>query len=159
MRDIAVRFVRPDRSVTHAANGVSLTVFPGETLGIVGESSSGKTTIGKVALALRKPDAGDVLFRGHAWSQLLERERRPLRRHIQTIVQDPLNSFDPRYAVAAFAPAHPLSAKPSGRRVCRSWSGSSICHRISSTEGRSPCRAAKDSAPGSPRCSPASPIS
>lgn len=99
LRDIAVRFTRPDRSVTHAANGVSLHVYPGETLGIVGESGSGKTTIGKVALALRKPDAGEVLFRGQAWSQLSERQRRPLRRHVQTIVQDPLNSFDPRYAV------------------------------------------------------------
>ncbi|WP_199086604.1 ABC transporter ATP-binding protein [Bosea sp. ASV33] len=99
LRDIAVRFTRPDRSVTHAANGVSLHVHPGATLGIVGESGSGKTTIGKVALALRKPDAGEVLFRGHAWSQLSERQRRPLRRHIQTIVQDPLNSFDPRYTV------------------------------------------------------------
>ncbi|MGO4282853.1 dipeptide ABC transporter ATP-binding protein [Bosea sp. TAB14] len=99
LRDIAVRFTRPDRSVTHAANGVSLHVYPGETLGIVGESGSGKTTIGKVALALRPPDAGEVLFRGHAWSQLPERQRRPLRRHVQTIVQDPLNSFDPRYAV------------------------------------------------------------
>ncbi|MBD3844086.1 ABC transporter ATP-binding protein [Bosea sp. SSUT16] len=99
LRDIAVRFTRPDRSVTHAANGVSLHVYPGETLGIVGESGSGKTTIGKVALALRNPDAGEVLFRGQAWSQLSERQRRPLRRHVQTIVQDPLNSFDPRYAV------------------------------------------------------------
>lgn len=99
LRDIAVRFTRPDRSVTHAANGVSLHVYPGETLGIVGESGSGKTTIGKVALALRPPDAGEVLFRGQAWSQLSERQRRPLRRHVQTIVQDPLNSFDPRYAV------------------------------------------------------------
>lgn len=99
LRDIAVRFTRPNRSVTHAANGVSLHVYPGETLGIVGESGSGKTTIGKVALALRNPDAGEVLFRGQAWSQLPERQRRPLRRHVQTIVQDPLNSFDPRYAV------------------------------------------------------------
>ncbi|WP_454656908.1 dipeptide ABC transporter ATP-binding protein [Bosea beijingensis] len=99
LRDIAVRFTRPDRGVTSAADGVSLTVFPGETLGIVGESGSGKTTIGKVALALRKPDQGEALFRGSAWSSLSERQRRPLRRHIQTIVQDPLNSFDPRYTV------------------------------------------------------------
>lgn len=99
MRDIAVRFARPDRGVTHAANGVSLEVYRGETLGIVGESGSGKTTIGKVALALRRPDEGEVLFRGLPWSQPSERLRRPLRRHIQTIVQDPLNSFDPRYTV------------------------------------------------------------
>jgi len=99
MRDVAVRFIRPDRGVTHAAKAVSLEVFPGETLGIVGESGSGKTTMGKVALALRKPDEGEVLFRGLPWSRLAERQRRPLRRHIQTIVQDPLNSFDPRYSV------------------------------------------------------------
>ena len=99
MRDISVRFTGRDGSETQAVAGVSLTIRQGETLGVVGESGSGKTTLGKVALALRRPDAGEVLFRGQAWGALPERSRRPLRRYIQTIVQDPLSSFDPRYTV------------------------------------------------------------
>ncbi|MGX1791200.1 dipeptide ABC transporter ATP-binding protein [Bosea sp. NPDC055332] len=99
MSDICVRFTGRDGSTTQAVAGVSLAIDPGETVGVVGESGSGKTTLGKVALALRHPDAGEVQFRGQPWSSLPERSRRPLRRHIQTIVQDPLSSFDPRYTV------------------------------------------------------------
>jgi peptide/nickel transport system ATP-binding protein len=90
MRDVSVRFGRRrDGTVFTAVAGVSLTVHTGETLGVVGESESGKTRLGKVALALRRPDEGEVLFRGQPWSALPERARRPLR-------QAPLSSFDPR---------------------------------------------------------------
>jgi peptide/nickel transport system ATP-binding protein len=97
--DVSVSFKRPDGSALDALAGVSLVIRPGETLGIVGESGSGKTTLGKVALALQRPDRGDVRFEGQPWSRLSESARRPLRRRIQTIVQDPLGSFDPRYTV------------------------------------------------------------
>jgi peptide/nickel transport system ATP-binding protein len=97
--DVSVRFKRPDGNTLDALAGVSLVIRPGETLGIVGESGSGKTTLGKVALALQPPDRGEVRFRGQTWSRLSESARRPLRPRIQTIVQDPLGSFDPRYTV------------------------------------------------------------
>ncbi|MCD0449829.1 ABC transporter ATP-binding protein [Actinocorallia sp. API 0066] len=77
--------------------GVSLRVDRGEALGIVGESGSGKTTVARIVLGLAKPDSGSVTFAGEPWSALPERRRRPLRRRIQTIVQDPLGSFDPRH--------------------------------------------------------------
>ncbi|MEZ2129713.1 MULTISPECIES: dipeptide ABC transporter ATP-binding protein [unclassified Sinorhizobium] len=99
VRNVSVGFKRPDGSRFDAVRQVSLDVGRGETLGIVGESGSGKTTLGKVALALRRPDSGEVLFEGRPWSGLAEAERRPLRRHIQTISQDPLGSFDPRFTV------------------------------------------------------------
>jgi peptide/nickel transport system ATP-binding protein len=97
--DVSVRFKRPDGSVLDALDRVSLLVRPGETLGIVGESGSGKTTLAKVALALQRPDQGEVRFDGVPWSGLAESARRPLRRRLQTIVQDPFSSFDPRYSV------------------------------------------------------------
>jgi len=97
--DVSLRFKRPDGSPLHALLGVSLVVRPGETLGVVGESGSGKTTLGKVALALQRADRGVVRFAGQPWSALPESARRPLRRRIHTIVQDPLGSFDPRYTV------------------------------------------------------------
>jgi peptide/nickel transport system ATP-binding protein len=96
---VSVRFQRPDGTPLDALAEASLVVRPGETLGIVGESGSGKTTLGKVALALQPPDRGEVRFEGRPWSRLSESERRPLRSRIQTIVQDPLGSFDPRYTV------------------------------------------------------------
>jgi len=99
VNDVSLSFRRPDSSPLHALVGVSLLVRPGETLGVVGESGSGKTTLGRVALALQRPDAGEVRFEGQPWSALTEASRRPLRRRIQTIVQDPLGSFDPRYTV------------------------------------------------------------
>jgi peptide/nickel transport system ATP-binding protein len=99
INNVSVRFSRPDGGTLDALAGVSLVVRPGETLGVVGESGSGKTTLGKVALALHEPDHGEVNFNGRPWSKLRESARRPLRRQIQTIVQDPLSSFDPRYTV------------------------------------------------------------
>jgi peptide/nickel transport system ATP-binding protein len=97
--DVSVSFRRPNGSVLDALASVSLIVRPGETLGVVGESGSGKTTLGKVVLALQQPDRGEVRFQGQPWSRLAESARRPLRPQIQTIVQDPLSSFDPRYTV------------------------------------------------------------
>ncbi len=96
---VSVRFKRPDGTPLDALAEASLVIRRGETLGIVGESGSGKTTLGKVALALQAPDRGEVRFEGRPWSRLSESARRPLRSRIQTIVQDPLGSFDPRYTV------------------------------------------------------------
>jgi peptide/nickel transport system ATP-binding protein len=99
MDGVSVRFKRPDGKPLDALAEASLVIRPGETLGIVGESGSGKTTLGRVALALQPPDHGEVRFEGQPWSRLSESARRPLRSWIQTIVQDPLGSFDPRYTV------------------------------------------------------------
>ncbi|PDS81173.1 ABC transporter ATP-binding protein [Rhizobium sp. L43] len=99
VRNVSVSFRRPDGSLLEAVSGVSLQIGRGETLGIVGESGSGKTTLGKIALALRSPDSGEVLFDGRPWSTLTEAARRPVRAGIQTISQDPLSSFDPRFTV------------------------------------------------------------
>ena len=116
--DVSLDFRRPDGEPLHALAGVSLAVHPGETLGIVGESGSGKTTLGRVALALQKPDRGEVRFEGRAWSTLPESSRRPLRQQIQTIVQDPLGSFDPRYSVERIIeqPLHLRAIDRSARR-------------------------------------------
>jgi len=99
IREISMSFRRADGSRLQAVKKVSLHIDRGETLGIVGESGSGKTTLGKLALALQHPDTGDVLFEGRQWSTLPERARRPLRAGIQTISQDPLSSFNPRFTV------------------------------------------------------------
>ncbi|MGY2046848.1 nickel ABC transporter ATP-binding protein NikE [Methylobacterium sp. JK268] len=110
LRDVTVRFPHRGGAIAALA-GVTLELRPGETLGIVGESGSGKTTLGRVALAMQRPDSGEVLFAGRPWSALPERDRRPLRPRIQTIVQDPLSAFDPRDTVRRVI-EQPLRLRP-----------------------------------------------
>lgn len=90
-------FRSADGVLTHAVNDVSFTLGRGETLGIVGESGSGKSTTARIALALESADSGDVRLLGHAWSDVRESARRPLRDRIAVVYQDPLSSFDPRW--------------------------------------------------------------
>jgi peptide/nickel transport system ATP-binding protein len=93
------RFRGPDGVERTAVDGVSFTIGVGETLGIVGESGSGKTTTARLALALLEPDAGTVTLAGQPWSAVGEAQRRPRRRTISVVYQDPLGSFDPRWTV------------------------------------------------------------
>ncbi|MRG58487.1 ATP-binding cassette domain-containing protein [Agromyces sp. CFH 90414] len=86
-------------STTVAVDDVDLRLERGRTLGLVGESGSGKTTVARLLLALTRPDAGTVRLDGDAWSELPERARRPQRRRIGAIWQDPFGSFDPRWGV------------------------------------------------------------
>lgn len=98
-RGLSKSFVGPDGHNRKVVDNVSFTLRPGETLGVVGESGSGKTTVMRIVLGLERPDCGDVLLRGRAWSTLSDRERCAERRRIQVVFQDPLSSFDPRYTV------------------------------------------------------------
>jgi len=83
-----------------AVEDVSVALRPGRTLGLVGESGSGKTTLARLLLALERPDAGVVRLDGAPWSELTEAARRPARRRIGAVWQDPYGSFDPRWGVA-----------------------------------------------------------
>jgi ABC-type glutathione transport system ATPase component len=88
------------RSVSSAVlHGVDIRVGEGETVGIVGESGSGKTTLGRALLGLVKPAAGSVVFDGSDITALDERARRPLRRRMQMIFQDPMSSLNPRHTI------------------------------------------------------------
>jgi peptide/nickel transport system ATP-binding protein len=91
-------FRGPDKVNRTVVDDVSFELFKGETLGIVGESGSGKTTTARIALAVLPGTAGDVLLHGQPWSALSAAARRPLRKRIGVIYQDPLSSFDPRWA-------------------------------------------------------------
>jgi oligopeptide/dipeptide ABC transporter ATP-binding protein len=117
------RGVIVDRTVgnVHAVDDVSLTLDEGETLGIVGESGCGKTTLSRSIVRLLEPTGGTIRFRGRDVTKAGRRELQPVRRELQMVFQDPQASLNPRKRVGQIVGAplqlHGVPAKEIDRRV------------------------------------------
>ncbi|MEI8594347.1 ABC transporter ATP-binding protein [Photobacterium sp. Hal280] len=106
VENVNLRFVTKDsffesrREYVQASNNVSFEVFEGETFGLVGESGSGKSTIARVIAGLYPPNSGKVVFEGIDLTALKsENERRPMRRQMQMVFQNPYSSMNPRMKI------------------------------------------------------------
>ena len=83
----------------HAVDDVSFEIYPGQTLGLVGESGCGKTTVGRIILQIIRPTSGEVVFDGRSLAAVAGNEQKAFRRSVQMIFQDPYSSLDPRTTV------------------------------------------------------------
>lgn len=87
------------RTVIRPVDSVDLSIWPGETLGLVGESGCGKSTLARALLMLRTPTTGEVRIAGRDWTSLRGRELRRARRQAQMVFQDPSSSFSSRMTI------------------------------------------------------------
>jgi oligopeptide transport system ATP-binding protein len=117
--DVGGAWLARRRRVIHAVDGVSLTLEPGETLGLVGESGCGKSTTGRLILRLLEPSAGRIRFEDRDLLALSPRELWATRQRMQIVFQDPFGSLNPRMRVGGII-AEPLAIygqdDASGRR-------------------------------------------
>lgn len=87
------------RQFVHAVRGVSLTMLPGETVGVIGESGCGKSTLGRMVVRLLEPDAGRIVFDDIDVTHLERQGLRDIRRQMQIVFQDPFASLNPRMTI------------------------------------------------------------
>jgi oligopeptide/dipeptide ABC transporter ATP-binding protein len=134
VRELVVHYrppalLRKNLPVVHAVDGISFTIDRGETLGLVGESGCGKTTVGRAIARLVHTTSGSILFNGQNIEQLSRGELRKLRKGIQVIAQDATGSLDPRMRIEDLI-AEPLIIHRVGTRTTRRGRVEELLHHV-----------------------------
>lgn len=117
------------RQAVHALNDVSLTIYQGKTLALVGESGCGKTTFGKVLLGLYQPDDGRIFLRDQEIGGQSLRKRKSIQKNLRMIFQDPFSSLNPRHKVQTIL-EKPLRIYTDLDSAARRQKIVDTCHRV-----------------------------
>ncbi|MCK5762351.1 MAG: ATP-binding cassette domain-containing protein, partial [Candidatus Izimaplasma sp.] len=92
-------FIKKEKRILTAVDGISFNIYKGETFGLVGESGCGKSTTGRTIVKLYEPTGGEIIFDGVDLATIKEKNMLPYRRKIQMIFQDPYASLNSRMTV------------------------------------------------------------
>ena len=103
------KYFKTKRGMLHAVDGINFSIERGKTLGLVGESGCGKSTVGRTILRLIEPTAGEIIFEGKDIKKLNQTKLRHIRKDMQLIFQDPYSSLDPRKTVSQII-SEPITA-------------------------------------------------
>jgi ABC-type glutathione transport system ATPase component len=140
------------RPSVKAVDGVSLAIRRGETLALVGETGSGKTTFGRLLLSLYRPTSGDILYRGKSILDRHSKAAQSVRRQVQGVFQDPYSSLNPTMTVGSAQPGQPAAPTPSA--AASASASASPGPSPSSPRSSSPTsRCPPSTCPSRPRCS------
>ena len=130
VRDLVKHFpVEGSDDVVRAVDGVTFQIFAGETLGLVGESGCGKSTVGRCLLRLIEPTSGEVNFEGRNILSLNKKDLRQIRREMQIIFQDPYASLNPRMKIGDIV-AEPLVIHNEGTKSERRERVAQLLRRV-----------------------------
>ena len=130
VRDLVKHFpVEGSEEVVRAVDGVSFEIFAGETLGLVGESGCGKSTVGRCLLRLIEPTSGHIYFQGTDVRALGKKDLREMRREMQIIFQDPYASLNPRMKIGDIV-GEPLVIHNQGTRSDRRDRVAALLQRV-----------------------------
>lgn len=111
------KYFQTPRGLLHAVDGIDLSIFSGETLGVVGESGCGKSTLGRTILRLVPHTSGDIFYDGESIIRKNANEMRRMRQKMQIIFQDPYSSLDPRMTVSDLISEYMLVNRTYSTRV------------------------------------------